>query len=728
MFSVFRKEWKLYWSVKSTYLIIAALLLTVGICTAVLAPMGGLQFIPVYLTPITLLLLPLTQIWADRRRQSTSFEQLAFSLGVSPTALVLGHFLAALAVFSIPVILLALLPLFLSAMGSFPLGSAYASILGYALLLALVIAMEQTLLTAIPSRKIGAVCACALPLLLYAYHFVITLIPFGETALTVVTAISPIGLFYAFTYGRLPLADLVTLILGTLVCLLGGVLLCKARRGDFFSSAKKKYAMATVAASLVLAFALSIGAALLPNRITTPDVSGSETFVIAAQTKDYLKSLKKDVTLYYLCKGGQKSADHDLRYFLADLAALSPHLQVKIIDSEKNEALLAQYGATKLSDQSLIAVCEDRYLLLDQNDLYHYYNAELQASFTPAQYAYYLSAYTSYLQTQSVGQYGETAVQYGQKLYTSAATVAYFDGCVRLTNAIHYVTTPTVTTAKLYASKDAMDASLNSYLIAQGYFFEDIATLSSIGPDCELLIIHTPKSDITASEAEALSAYLAEGGKVLLVTSCFYPDLPNLHSVTQEYGLNTLSAKNFICEQDKDYYYSAERCDYFLTRIADCEITKDFTDHFVALTAHAIDVTDSPAEGLTVSPLLYTSDSACLMYESGEMDTDSADRYVCGAVAQKGEGTLIWISSPESLSQIGYSLSAGGNFTLIRSALNWMTANAYENVTVPSTLMNIGGLQIGTGGLIALALVLTVALPLAFLVPGLVRVWTRKKR
>ena len=51
MFSVFRRELKLYFRAKSTHIILTILLAVTGICTLLLASMGGLQFIPVYLTP-----------------------------------------------------------------------------------------------------------------------------------------------------------------------------------------------------------------------------------------------------------------------------------------------------------------------------------------------------------------------------------------------------------------------------------------------------------------------------------------------------------------------------------------------------------------------------------------------------------------------------------------------------------------------------------------------------
>ena len=731
MFSVYRKELKLYFRTKSTYIILTILLAAVGISATILAPMGGLQFIPVYITPVTLALIPLLQFFAERRYRKTGFENCCFAMGISPISLTVGRFFAALTVFLIPVLELALLPSLLSAMGSIPLGSVYTSLLGYVLLTALTIALEQALLAVLPNTKLGAVCAYLPPVAFYLYHFLITLLPLGEVPLSLMTAINPIGLFYAFTYGRFPIADLVALIAGTVLCLVLGTLLCRHRRGDLQLPTRRRAAVVLATVVLILSICLNMGAALVPERLINPDVSRSETFEIVAETKDYLKKLEDDVTVYYLVDGGKKSADIDIRFFLYNLADLSPRLRVEIINTAKETAFLERYGATDLSNQSFVVASNDRYILLDNNDLYHYYNADLQASLSPVQYAYYLSAYTNYLQTQSVEQYGEQAVSIGAQLYASKNTVAYFDGCARLTNAIHYVISKNVPTAKIYGSQNAMDASLRAYLANGGYYFEEISTLSNIGTDCNLLILHTPKVDISEAEANALSSYLADGGKVFLVTSCFYPNTPNLYSVTQEFGLDVLSEKNIVCEKDKDYYYSAERSDYFLAHIAPCDITTDFDGYFTVMTAHAIKIEETAPDGVTVSPLLYTGEttgSLIVVYDNGEQGEEDGEQYVCGAVAQKGEGTLLWISSPEALSATGYSLSAGGNFTLAQSALDWMTANTYTAVNISSTLMSANGLALDTNGVVALGVILILVLPLAFIIPSVVYLYKRKKR
>ena len=731
MFSVYRKELKLYFRVQSTYVILAILLATVGICAAVFAPMGGLQFIPVYLTPVLLFALPLSQIFADRRQKHTHFEDCYFAMGVSPLSMVLGRFLAALTVFLIPVLELALLPVLLSAFGNTSAAVVYTSVLGFVLLTALTVAMVQAILAAPQNTRVGAVCAFVPPVVFYLYQFLITLLPLEEIPLALLTAINPIGLFYAFTYGRFPVADLVSLIVGTLLCLAVGTLLCKHHRGDFARPSRRRLPVVLAAVALLLALALGMGAALIPERLINPSVKKSETFGIVAETKEYLEKLADDVTIYYLVDGGKKSADTDMQYFLYDLAELSPHLSVEIVNTAKETAFLERYGATGLTDQSFVVATNARYILLDNNDLYHYYNADLQATLSPVQYAYYLSAYTSYVQSQGQGQYDQTAVSYGAQLYNSTTTVAYFDGCVRLTNAIAYVTSDKVPTAKIFGSQNAMDASLKSYLISGGYYFEEINSPLEIGSDCDVLILHTPKSDITDAEAEALSSYLAGGGKVFLITSCYYADMPNLHSVTREFGLDVLSEKNIVCEQDTEYHYSTDRPDYFLAHIASCDITKSFDGYFAVMTAHAIKVEETLPEGVTAFPFLYTGEttgSLIVVYDNGEQGEETGERYVAAAVAQKGDGTLLWLASPDSATATGYSLSAGGNFTLIDEAMDWMTQNEYTAVSVSSTLMTTGTLAIGSGGVTALAVLLGFALPLSLVIPGVVYLYKRKKR
>ena len=300
-----------------------------------------------------------------------------------------------------------------------------------------------------------------------------------------------------------------------------------------------------------------------------------------------------------------------------------------------------------------------------------------------------------------------------------------------MTNAIHYVASDDAPTAKIFGSADAMDASLSAHLIAGGYYFENIASPLDIGDDCDLLILHTPKTDLTEAEAAALSSYLAKGGKVFLITSCYYANMPNLHSVTREFGLDVMADRNIVCESDTDYSCSISRSDYFYSHIAAHDITKNFDGLFTVITAHAIKIAETPPEGVTVLPLLYageTTGSLIVIYDNGEEGEETGEQYVTAAVAQKGDGTLLWLASPDSATALGYSLSKGGNYALIEDAANWMTSNTYQGITVPSTLISTYSLSIGTNGVTVLVVLLAFVLPLCLLIPAMVFLYKRKKR
>ena len=276
---------------------------------------------------------------------------------------------------------------------------------------------------------------------------------------------------------------------------------------------------------------------------------------------------------------------------------------------------------------------------------------------------------------------------------------------------------------------------MRSYLIAGGYYFEEISSPLDIGTDCDLLVLHTPKTDITETEAAALLNYLENGGKVFLITSHAYSNLPNLYSVTQEFGLDAQVAEKVVCEQDKQYLYSAELPDFFLAHVRECDFTKTFTDFFVLITAHAIEISKNSPEGVTVTPLFYTgkeTGTLCAVDANGKLVKEEGENegteYVCGVLAQKGEGQLLWLSSPASASSVAYNFSQTDNFTLIRSAMNWMTDNAYSTLNVSSTLMTTGSLAIDSNGVTVLAVVLAFLVPLALLIPAMVYLYKRKKR
>jgi len=726
MFSVYRKELKLFFSVKSTYLILSLLLLVIGIFAAVLGAAGSLHHVPVYMTVPTLIAFPLIQIFAAIRARRSGATQLYHSLPLSPAGILIEKYLATLTLALIPTASLVLLTLCYSALTSLSSATVYTSVLGYFLFCALILALEQLLHTILRGGVIAVVLSYLVPIVAFLYHTLLAYLPLGETALRILTALDPIGTFYAFTYGVFPLADLFTLLMGIAACLLLSILAAKRAIGAYARKPLKGICFGAL--SVAVALCLSVAGALIPDRLMNPDVSGSTTFLISASTKDFLKTVDRDVTVYLLSKGGSKNVDKSIQGFLYRYEESNPHVTVKVIDTDKDSAFLKQYGAEELNDQSFVVVSEQRHMLLDSNELYHYYNADLGISLSPTQYAYYLSAYLEYMQTQQLGNYSEQAVQYGAQLYSSTTTVAYFDGDLCLTNAIRYATQEHLPVAYVYSGTRTIDTALRSYLINNGYFFHTLTSLQSIPADCDVLMIHAPQVDLTPAEQSTLESYLAGGGDMLLVTDYQYPQLPNLFALTAQYGMSTFNDKHLVCEQEEGYLFVKDEGYYFAARVASVPFTKSFDGYVAILPAHSITVSDTPIDGVTVTPLLYTGDTGYLMYEGGDEDRDNAARYVCGAYAQKGESTLLWISSPDTLSNMGNSMSGGGNFTLLESALDYATANEYALLPVAPTVIQSAAVLTDSTMQILINLFFILLLPLAMLATGAVRIYLRRKR
>ena len=84
----------------------------------------NMSFLFIFIIPVVTM-----RVWAEERRQRT--EQLLYALPLTMTQVVMGKYLALLTQLAVPVGLLGLYPLALSAYGNVPLGAAYSALCGF---------------------------------------------------------------------------------------------------------------------------------------------------------------------------------------------------------------------------------------------------------------------------------------------------------------------------------------------------------------------------------------------------------------------------------------------------------------------------------------------------------------------------------------------------------------------------------------------------------------------
>lgn len=159
MRAVLRHELSSYFTNLSGYVFGAFLLLFAGIYTMVYNiqsaitnfeyVLGGMSFVFIVTVPILTM-----RVLAEERRQKT--DQLLYSLPISMTQVVMGKYLAMLITFAVPLLLICLYPIILSAYGNLYLPAAFGAIAGFFFLGAALIAVGMYISSITDSQAVAA--------------------------------------------------------------------------------------------------------------------------------------------------------------------------------------------------------------------------------------------------------------------------------------------------------------------------------------------------------------------------------------------------------------------------------------------------------------------------------------------------------------------------------------------------------------------------------------------
>lgn len=171
MKAMFEKEFKGYFHTVTGWLFCAFLLLFAGIYTMALCLGGGyaqfeyvlgnMSFVFVIVIPILTM-----RVLAEERRQKT--DQLLYSLPLGLGRVVLGKYLALLAVLAVPTAVLGLYPLVLGQFGAMNYKGVYASLLCFFLLGAALLAVGMYL-SSVTENLVAAAALCFVAVLVNYY-------------------------------------------------------------------------------------------------------------------------------------------------------------------------------------------------------------------------------------------------------------------------------------------------------------------------------------------------------------------------------------------------------------------------------------------------------------------------------------------------------------------------------------------------------------------------------
>ncbi len=495
---------------------------------------------------------------------------------------------------------------------------------------------------------------------------------------------------------------------------------------------------ALLLAALIL---INVLLAVLPKRYTAVRTGGSPVVSVSDVTKRFLDTIDEPVTIWRLTDYDAESTSlgisgDQLDIFLSRYMDRNQLISVVEVDMDEEPGFTAQYTTEALSDGSLIVESEKRSWVISADSMCQYNNDLLDQLFGQ-------TTLLSESQLLQYMNYVASAYEGGQEYLEQSTTRGYFRGEALLTSALDYVTADVIPHGYCLTGHGSvtLPARLMQELTLMGVTELDLHGQAEVPADADCLILYAPTEDLSDAEYDAIRAYLAKGGSLLLATSYATVDTcPNVMNLGRDYGLSALPGQ---VRDSGSGHYAGSNSAYLIPDYNPAHIlsyTVGYQSQIAAFMpfCHAIAVESTLPAGVSVSPLLYTSESgrrhsvetASAIGDPGKLNVAvCADRTVIAENGSEKTGHLIWFGSTEAFSE---GMAAAGSY----SGYSWFAYSAqylstgftsgYSSIE-PVDMSGSALTGLNSGSAIAWMIVLAVVLPLLFAAVG-VLIWLRRRK
>lgn len=710
MFAILKREFKAYFQSVIGWLFVAALLAIFGLYFYVYNLRSGYPYLSYTLSAITIVFLIAVPIltmrsFAEERKSRT--DQLILTAPVSIGKLVLGKYMAMVAVFSIDVLLFALAPLILSIFGTIPLGECYVALLGFWLYGCACIAVGMFISALTESQVIAAVVSFAVLFVSYMMQGITGLISSDGNWITkILNCLDLYAPFDSFGSGCLDLTGIVYYV--TVIALLN-FLTVQSIQKRRWSMTKKNlstgvFSTALIAIVLVLTVGLNLAVNAIPSTVTSIDCSYAKLYSITDQTRDYLKTLDEDVTIYaWVSESGKDVRIDEMLNCYHDL---SKHIQIEYVNPSTKPYFYQDYTENAPSTNSLIVVSDERSKVIDYYDMYVY----------------------------------ETSVDYSTYGYSNELTG--FDAEGQITSAIEYVTMDADSLPVVYEITGHEEMSL-------GNAFEDVLTKAnitlssiellnedSVPEDAAAIIINSPQKDFNAADAKKVIDYLQNGGKAIITGIYAYADMENFSSILETYGVSITSG--VIAENDSRHYYNWGGPFYLLPDVNSSDYTAGLVGTYVYIPASA-GITYTEQENVTYISLMDTTEDSVLKnnaenmqsyaYEDGDEKGPFSVGLAVEAGADNGETTKLTVFGTPYIFSDEASQMTANNETLFADVItNLVEHTELASSVIPVKSYSLGNVTVPALYAVLLGFAVMMIVPVILIIVGIVIFAVRRKR
>ncbi len=705
MTAIYKRELKTFFTTVTGWLFIAAHICLAGLYFFAINLLSGYSNVGQSFSSILFLLLLSTPILsmrmlAEERKQKT--DQLILTSPVSIGGIVAGKYLAMATVFTIPVAVMALFPLILSRYGTVPMGESYTALLAYYLFGLTCLAIGLFISSITESQIIAAVLSFALLFVGYMMSSITGLISQTGNLLTkILNAYNFTDRLDAMVEGTLNLKSVLYFVTLIVVFLFLTVQSIQKRRYQVSVKTLQigAYSSGMIALVVAIAVFLNLGFSALPDRYTKIDVTSQKLYTLTQTTKNLVKNLSEDVTIYVI--NSESSQDETLQQTLKSYAELSDHIKLVYKDPVVSPDFYKDY-TDSISVNSMIVESAQRFKVINYNNIYEY--------------------------------------DYDYSNYSSS--VSGYDAEGQLTSAIAYVTSDS--TSVVYElnghGESSLDSSFEDGVKKENVDLAELTLLTedSVPDDANGVLILSPTNDLNAEDADKLIAYLNNGGKVLISTSYidrFSEEMPNLTKVLSEFGLSI--GDGLIVEQDNARMY--QNPIYLLPNVSSDSLTNGVygKSYDYIMMPYAQPILTKEKDGVTLTTLLATSEKAYSktdLNQSSDVkktEDDAQGPFTVGVKAVKTlasgeEAQLILYSSSYLFTESANQYTMDNNLTLFTNAISTMAGES-ESISIPTKSMASTYATVPTASAVRYGILLMGILPIGLLAAGII-IWARRRK
>lgn len=586
MIAIFKRELKSYFQTVIGWLFLAAILALYGLYFYAYSLRSGYPYISYSISAIAFIMLlavPLLTMRSISEERHSKTDQLILTSPISLGKMILGKYLAMLAVLTIDMLLISVTPLILSTFGTVPMGESFAAILGFWFYGSACIAIGMLISSITESQVIAAVLTFAVLFIGYMMSSITSLISESGNILTKLLncfdLYTPLSTFMSGCF------DLTAAVYYASVAALALFLTTQVIQKRRWSMSTKKIGTGVFSVGMIVAaFAVTLVVNLfvkeLPVSVTSIDATATKLYSLTTDTQEYIKMLDKDIQIYVLA--GEESADTTLAETLERYDDLSDYIKVTYVNPVTNPLFFQNYTDTAPSANSLIVESEERSRVIDYSDIYEY------------SYDYY--SYSSSLEG--------------------------YDAEGQITSAIWYVSMDSSNFPIIYEIEGHGETALS------GGFTESaekanitlqsltLLTVDEIPEDAQAVIVNGPTSDFSEDDAEKIISYIEKGGSVILNLDFQYQNLENISSILAAYGMSRVDG--IVMENNANYIYSGIPY-YTLPEVESTSYTTSVNGKYVFVPYSEAIAYGENTDTITYWPMLMTSEDAV-----SKVNTDAA--------------------------------------------------------------------------------------------------------